>query len=117
MTTSVVVQDDDPEASRSLPSDVSAAPLPSIHRRSSLAISHSRPHHVLLLGDNGFDREVSRFYTSEESIAAERLQLLKAELRAIPGDAFWAAATRGFTDLTGSQFAFIFKRESMNYDE
>jgi hypothetical protein len=81
--------------------------------RERLCITASLPHLVLHHGDDGFQREVLRFWTPEENNASEALIGLKSKLRSIRTNDFWAIATEGLAELLGAQYAFISKRQDI----
>jgi signal transduction histidine kinase/AmiR/NasT family two-component response regulator len=84
--------------------------------RKTLCISRPlKPQYVIHQGENGFADEVKRFYSPAESLAADRLVELKAQLRNTKGESFWTTATEGIADMLGSQYAFISKR--MQFDD
>lgn len=72
------------------------------------------PHHgtqtVLQHGDPGFKDELDRLYNAEENNALESLIALKASLRHLSTDDFWAAMTEGMSSLLGAEICFIMKR-------
>lgn len=82
----------------------------SIRDRKTFCIAKPLPEFILHGGDPGFREEESRFYSSAESEAAEKLINLKAALRGAESDNFWTMATEGIVDLMGSQYAFLCKR-------
>lgn len=72
------------------------------------------PHHgtqsVLQHGDPGFTDEIDRLYAADESNALEELIGLKAGLRHLSTDDFWAAMTEGMSKMLGAEICFIMKR-------
>jgi hypothetical protein len=85
--------------------------------RETFCISNSREHVVLQSGDHAFDHQVSRFYTSPESVVLEKLLLAKATIRhSRRNDSFWSKATELLSDLTGAQYAFISRRMDVDDD-
>ncbi|KAF2671274.1 hypothetical protein BT63DRAFT_423486 [Microthyrium microscopicum] len=78
--------------------------------RQTLCITTSKADVVLQNGDQGFHKEVLRFWSQDENNAAEALIHLKARLRTIRNNDFWTSATEGFAELLGAQYAFISKR-------
>jgi signal transduction histidine kinase/AmiR/NasT family two-component response regulator len=86
--------------------------------RRTLCISNPPPaDHVLQHGEPGFAEQVARFYTPEETAAADRLVDLKIQLETTTGDDFWTTATEGMAKITGAQYAFISKRMEFNEDD
>src|SRR6201999_996893 len=86
------------------------------YSRKTLCISYPpQPDHVLQQDDPDFIEQVARFYTPEESLAADRLIDLKTQLETAKGDTFWTTITEGMAQLSGAQYAFVSKR--MDHDD
>jgi hypothetical protein len=66
--------------------------------------------HILQSGDPGFKSLVNQFYPSSESNATERLVKLKAQLRTLDTQQFWAILMKEMCDILGAQCGIVAKR-------
>ena len=78
--------------------------------RDSICFAQPQPYVETLPGTDGFQKTLSRLYSSQENNALKELIKLKAKLRDATPDDFWMSITEGLAHLTGSQVCFISKR-------
>jgi len=78
--------------------------------RRTICFPHYGTQSVLQYGDPGFKDEIERLYDTDENNALESLIALKASLRHLSTDDFWAAMTEGMSKVVGSEISFIMKR-------
>lgn len=78
--------------------------------RRTICFPHQGTQFVLQHGDPGFKDEIGRLYAVEENNALEALIALKASLRHLSTDDFWAAMTEGMSKVLGAEICFIMKR-------
>ncbi|PVI01349.1 hypothetical protein DM02DRAFT_525263 [Periconia macrospinosa] len=83
---------------------------PDIVSRQSVCFSGPMPGVVLHSDGQGFTKELLRHYSPAESIASERLVILKDALRKADSDSFWQLLTEGLSSLADAQYAFVSKR-------
>ena len=85
--------------------------------RQSLCFPHHGTQDVLQYGDDGFQEETRRWYSTAESVALEKLIGMKRELRKLPQEEFWGAVTEGLTELVGGDICFVMKRVLVDEQE
>lgn len=78
--------------------------------RSSLCISSSKPGVASHAGERGFAEDVVKHFSAAENNAAEQLVKLKAELRIVDTETFWARLMEGMTEICHAQYGFVAKR-------
>lgn len=87
--------------------DVTHRPL---LERGSLCLSSSTPGVASHAGERGFAADVGKHFSTAENNAAERLVLLKAELKASDTETFWRRLMEGMTEICHAQYGFVAKR-------
>lgn len=78
--------------------------------RRSLCLSSPQPGVAAHSGESGFADAVIKHFPVHENNAAEKLVLLKEELRSADTETFWRRLMEGMTEVCGSQYAFVAKR-------
>ena len=79
-------------------------------QRRTLCLSGPDPGIALHVGDACFPQLLSKHYTSPESVAAEGVIQLKAELRAVDTETFWIRLMEGMASICDAQYALVAKR-------
>jgi hypothetical protein len=78
--------------------------------RTSLCLSSLKPGLASHHGQTGFADTISRHFPAPENNAAEKLVLLKADLKDADAETFWRRLMEGMTEICHSQYAFVAKR-------
>ncbi|RMZ80436.1 hypothetical protein DV737_g3007, partial [Chaetothyriales sp. CBS 132003] len=78
--------------------------------RTNLCLASPDPGVALHAHDPGFVPALRRHYSVAESVAAEQLMRLKAELRDVDTETFWLRLLEGMTDIAHAQYGFVAKR-------
>ncbi len=82
---------------------------PVIERR-SLCLSSPHPGLAAHHGESGFADTIKKHFAVPENNAAEKLVLLKEELKNADTEIFWKRLMEGMTEICHAQYAFVAKR-------
>ncbi|RMD42177.1 hypothetical protein DV735_g2926, partial [Chaetothyriales sp. CBS 134920] len=85
--------------------------------RANLCLSSAEPGVALHARDPGFGPMLRHQYSAPESVAAEQLMRLKAELREADTDTFWLRLLEGMASIAHAQYAFVTRRIEVDDDQ
>ncbi|RMZ79188.1 hypothetical protein DV738_g3489, partial [Chaetothyriales sp. CBS 135597] len=84
--------------------------------RANLCLPSAEPGVALHARDPGFGSLLRHQYSAPESVAAEQLMRLKAEIRDADTDTFWLRLLEGMTNIAHAQYGFVTRRVEVDDD-